>query len=103
MLSKKITKYDLIEAVYQNLDYEKGQIQKVMEALMEELKKSIAKGCTIELRGFGTFEARLRKGRAVVRNPKTGQKSSMPAHYVAAFRSGQELKKALSELPVQEK
>ena len=61
MLSKKITKYDLIEAVYQNLDYEKGLIQKVMEALMEELKKSIAKGCTIELRGFGTFEARLRK------------------------------------------
>ena len=102
MLSKKITKYDLIEAVYQNLDCEKGLIQKVMEALMEELKKAIAKGCTIELRGFGTFEARLRKGRAVVRNPKAGQKSSMPAHYVAAFRSGQELKKALSELPVQE-
>ena len=102
MLEKKITKYDLVEAVYQNSKYEKGQIQGVMEALAEEMKKFLSKGCTIELRGFGTFEARLRKGRAVVRNPKTGQISSMRSHYVAAFRSGQELKKALSELPVQE-
>ncbi|MBQ3836744.1 MAG: integration host factor subunit beta [Treponema sp.] len=102
MLSKKITKHDLVEAVYQNSKYEKGQIQEVIEAFVGELKKDIAKGCTIELRGFGTFEPRLRKGRAVVRNPKTGQTSSMQAHYVAVFRSGQELKKALSELPVQE-
>ena len=102
MLSKKITKYDLVEAVYQNSKYEKGQIQEVIEAFVGELKRDIANGCTIELRGFGTFEPRLRKGRAVVRNPKTGQTSSMQAHYVAAFRSGQELKKALSELPVQE-
>ena len=102
MLSKKITKYDLVEAVYQNSKYEKGQIQEVIEAFVDELKKSISKGCTIELRGFGTFEARLRKGRDVVRNPKTGQKSSMPPHYVAAFRSGQDIKKALAELPVEE-
>ncbi len=102
MLSKKVTKYDLVEAVYQNSKYEKGQIKEIVEAFMDELKKAMSKGCAIELRGFGTFEPRLRKGRAVVRNPKTGQKSSMPAHYVAAFRSGQELKKALSELPVQE-
>ncbi len=102
MLSKKVTKYDLVEAVYQNSKYEKGQIKEIVEAFMDELKKSMSKGCAIELRGFGTFEARLRKGRAVVRNPKTGQTSSMRAHYVAAFRSGQELKKALSELPVQE-
>ncbi len=102
MLSKKVTKYDLVEAVYQNSKYEKGQIQDVIEAFVLELKKSISKGCTIELRGFGTFEARLRKGRAVVRNPKTGETSSMRSHYVAAFRSGQELKNALAELPVQE-
>ena len=103
MLAKKVTKYDLVEAVYQNSkSIEKGQIQEVVDVFLGELKKSISKGCTIELRGFGTFEARLRKGRAVVRNPKTGQTSSMPAHYVAAFRSGQELKNALSKLPVQE-
>ena len=102
MLSKKITKHDLVEAVYQNSKYEKGQIQEIVKAFVGELKKSISKGCTIELRGFGTFEARLRKGREVVRNPKTGQTSSMQAHYVAAFRSGREIKKTLGELPVQE-
>lgn len=102
MLSKKVTKYDLVEAVYQNSKYEKGQIKEIVEAFMDELKKSMSKGCAIELRGFGTFEARLRKGRAVVRNPRTGETSSMQAHYVAAFRSGKELKQALFELPTQE-
>ena len=103
MLSKKVTKQSLIEAVYLNSKYEKVQVQDIVDVFLAELKKSVARGATVELRGFGTFEARLRKGRAVVRNPKTGETSTMPPHYVAAFRSGQELKKALFELPVQEK
>lgn len=104
MLAKKVTKSDLVEAVYQNSKYnnDKVEIQEIIEVFVDELKKAISKGCTIELRGFGTFEARLRKGREVVRNPKTGQTSSMKAHYVAAFRAGREIKKTLGELPVQE-
>ena len=50
------------------------------------------------MRGFGTFELRLRKGREKARNPKTGAPVSVEPHYVAAFRSGQELKNALWEL-----
>ena len=57
-------------------------------------------GNTIELRGFGTFEPRLRKGRSKARNPKTGALLTVAPHYVAAFRSGQELKKSLWDLPV---
>ncbi len=100
MSSEKITKYDLVEAVYQNTKCEKKLVQEVMESLFEELKNSLKNGNTIELRGFGTFEPRLRKGRQKARNPKTGEQLSVAPHYVAVFRSGQELKKALWELPV---
>lgn len=103
MSSKKITKYDLVEAVYQNSDLEKKQIQNVVDLLLDELKKSLKEGNNIELRGFGTFETRLRKGRSKARNPKTGEILSVSPHYVAAFRSGQELKKALFDLPVESK
>lgn len=103
MSSKKITKYDLVEAVYQNSDLEKKQIQNVVDLLLDELKKSLKEGNNIELRGFGTFETRLRKGRSKARNPKTGEILSVAPHYVAAFRSGQELKKALFDLPVESK
>lgn len=101
MSSKKITKYDLVEAVYQNTKCEKRLVQDVVENLLEQLKLSLKDGNTIELRGFGTFEPRLRKGRAKARNPKTGEQLSVAPHFVAAFRSGQELKKALWDLPVE--
>ena len=98
MSSKKVTKYDLVESVSQNTKCEKRVVQEVIENLLQELKTSLKNGATIELRGFGTFEPRLRKGRSRARNPKTGEQLSVKPHYVAAFRSGQELKKALWEL-----
>ncbi len=100
MSGKKITKYDLVESVYQNTKCEKRDVQAVVESLLNELKESLKGGCTIELRGFGTFEPRLRKGRVKARNPKTGEQLSVEPHYVVAFRSGQELKKAVWSLPV---
>mgnify|MGYP002626539135 CR=1 FL=1 len=101
MSSKKVTKYDLVEAVYQNTKCEKRVVQNVVEEILEQIKESLKDGNTIELRGFGTFEPRLRKGRSRARNPKTGELLSVAPHYVAAFRSGQELKKALWDLPVE--
>ena len=103
MSAKKITKYDLVEAVYQKTQCEKKLVQDALEQFLDELKNALKEGRTIELRGFGTFEPRLRKGRSKARNPKTGEQLSVAPHFVAAFRPGQELKKALWNLPVSEK
>lgn len=100
MSSGKITKIDLVEAVYQATEFEKQVVQKVVDELFEQLKSSLSEGSSIELRGFGTFEPRLRKGRKNARNPKTGEKLSSSPHYVVAFRSGRELKNSLLQLPV---
>ena len=90
MSSKKITKYDLVESIYQNTKCEKHVVQNIVENLFTELKSALKEGATIELRGFGTFEPRLRRGRSRARNPKTGEQLSVSPHYVAAFRSGQD-------------
>lgn len=95
MSSKKITKIDLVEAVCNDVSCEKYMAQQIVENLLFQIKSSLKNGATIELRGFGTFEPRLRKGRACARNPKTGATLSVAPHYVAAFRPGQELKQAL--------
>lgn len=100
---EKVTKHDLVEAVYQNTSCEKYVVQNVIENFLSEVKKSLEKGSAIELRGFGTFETRLRKGRKTARNPKTGEKLSVAPHYVAAFRAGQDLKKSLWTLEIKEK
>ncbi len=97
---EKVTKNVLVEAIYQNSNYEKNMVQNVVECFLSQVKQSLSQGSTIELRGFGTFEPRLRKGRACARNPKTGEQLSVKPHYVAVFRSGQELKKNLWNLDV---
>ena len=98
---KKVTKVNLVESVYENTSYDKKVIQTVIDTFLEEIKNSLKESSTIELRGFGTFELRLRKGKESARNPKTGDKVSVAPHYVAAFRSGQELKNSLWNLPVE--
>ena len=95
---EKVTKGDLVDAVYKSTDIEKQVVQQVIDSFLLSTREALEQGSTIELRGFGTFEARLRKGRAVARNPKTGEKLSVEPHYVAIFRAGQLLKNALWNL-----
>ncbi len=98
MSELKVTKGDLVDAVYKSTDLEKQDIQAVIDSFLLHTREFLEKGSTIELRGFGTFEVRLRKGRAAARNPKTGEKLKVEPHYVAAFRSGQILKDKLWNL-----
>lgn len=94
----KITRTDLIEKIYSNTKFEKNDVQKIVVQFLDLIKSSLEDGKTVELRGFGTFEPRLRKGRDKARNPKTGEKVSVKPHYVAAFRAGRELKNGMLSL-----
>lgn len=94
----KITKTDLIEKIYSNTKFEKNDVQKIVVQFLDSIKSSLECGKTVELRGFGTFEPRLRKGRDKARNPKTGEEVSVKPHYVAVFRAGRELKNGLLSL-----
>lgn len=102
MSSKKVTKSDLVDKIYQNCKCEKKVVQSVVDEFLIALKVSLKETNTIELRGFGTLEPRLRKGRNKARNPKTGENLSVAPHYTVVFRAGQDLKNSLMELPVSE-
>lgn len=97
-MNQKVTKNILIDRIYNKSEYEKQVIQSVIDDFLIELKVALECGDSIELRGFGTFEPRLRKGRSVARNPKTGETLSVEPHYIAAFRAGQSLKENLWSL-----
>jgi len=95
MKKNKLTKADVIEQIYKEINLEKKDILEVTDALLSVLKKSLINDCSIELRGFGTFESVLRKEKKSARNPKTGKVLTVPAHYVAKFKPGKELKESL--------
>jgi Bacterial nucleoid DNA-binding protein len=94
IMAGKVTKAELIEALHAGRTLNRKEIHSLIDALFDEIKGAILSGKTVELRGFGTFEVKLRKGRKRARNPKTGEIVSVEDHGVAAFRPGRELKKA---------
>lgn len=99
-MAKKMTKADLVEEVFRNTNLPKNEIIQITDSLLEEIKAALCNGSSIELRTFGTFELRLRKGRKNARNPRTGDITPTEPHYVAAFRSGSELKQKLWNLKI---
>ncbi len=99
-MAKKMTKADLVEEVFRNTNLPKNEIVQITDSLLEEIKNALCNGSSIELRTFGTFELRLRKGRKNARNPRTGDITPTEPHYVAAFRSGSELKQKLWNLKI---
>ena len=64
---KKITKSNLVDGVFEKLSVKRSDICDVVDAFLFELKNAMENGSNIELRGFGSFELRLRKGRSVAR------------------------------------
>lgn len=92
MAGNKLTKAEIIESIYEKLGINRKDIHNIVDEFFEEIKNGLSDGKVVELRGFGTFEIRTRKGRDRARNPKTGEIVPVSAHGVAVFRPGKELK-----------
>lgn len=96
MSKDKLTKAEIIEHIYENVDSQtkitRKDIHSVLDHFFNEVKGALVRDKVIELRGFGTFEVRTRKGRERARNPKTGEIVPVDTHGVVAFRPGRELK-----------
>ena len=95
MPAKKITKADIIDALYEKTGMNRSEIRTAVDLFINEMKESLIRRQVIELRGFGTFEVKVRKARPRARNPKTGENLVIRSHGVAVFRSGRELKQAV--------
>ena len=96
MRREKLTKADLVGQIQNGLqeqvNLDRRDIKLVLDQFFEELKGALGSDRIIELRGFGTFEVRTRKGRERARNPRTGEITSVESHGVPLFRPGKELK-----------
>lgn len=88
---RKLTKAEIIEEIYPEVNASKKNIHRILDLFFDAVKTGLVNDCVIELRGFGTFEVKTRKGRRA-RNPKTGEAVEVRDHGVATFRPGRELK-----------
>ena len=92
MAIDKFTKADIVDAVYGKTDMNRKDVGRMVDLFIHEVKAALMNRHVIELRGFGTFEIKMRKARLRARNPRTGEIISIRPHGNVTFRPGRELK-----------
>jgi len=88
----KLTRKGLANAVYAHSGFEYEEVKTMLNLILDEVSAALLSGRTVELRGFGTFEIRRRKGRKGAWNPKTAESVTTQPHSIVAFRPGRDLK-----------
>ncbi|SPT68417.1 Integration host factor subunit beta [Anaerobiospirillum thomasii] len=93
-----MTRADLINTlVAKYSELPPALVDDVVRELFEQMIKSLASSQRIEIRGFGSFEVRVRAPR-VAHNPKTGQKVEVGERRVVHFKPGVDLKEKVNSL-----
>ena len=91
MKSPTMTKADLVEEVIRITELPRKESETVVETIFESIISALRDNDKIEIRGFGSFRTRQRRGR-VGRNPKTGEKVDVPPKKIPFFKPSKELK-----------
>ncbi|MDM3888530.1 HU family DNA-binding protein [Pseudomonas sp. BCRC 81390] len=89
-----MNKSELVADVAQRADLSKAMAQKVVDAFIDAVKKSLGARENVALVGFGTFSTAERKAR-IGRNPRTGNALEIAAAINAKFIAGKKLKEAV--------
>jgi integration host factor subunit beta len=91
-----VTKSQLIqELVSRSSHISQKDMTLIVDTVFDSMVHALGQGNRIELRGFGTFEVRVREPR-LGRNPKSGTKVSLGVRKVPFFKAGKELKELIN-------
>jgi integration host factor subunit beta len=86
-----VTKAELVEEVTRTTELPRKESESVVETIFESIITALQADDKIEIRGFGSFRTRQRRGRTG-RNPKTGAKVEVPPKKIPYFKPSKELK-----------
>jgi integration host factor subunit beta len=93
-----MTKADLVDEVSRVTELSRKDSEVIVETLFDSIIRALKSGDKLEVRGFGSFRIRERKPRQG-RNPKTGEKVSVPEKKVPYFKPSKELKDLINQTP----
>jgi len=92
-----MTKSELISKIHTRLSIlAHADVDMSIKVILDSLTKTIAEGGRVEIRGFGSFTVTIRPPR-VGRNPKTGERVSVPQKKVPSFKPGIALRDRLNK------
>ena len=88
-----MVKADIVAALCEK-GYYKNQANDVIDDVLDIIRKALINGEQVQLRGFGTFEVKVRKGRNS-KDISTGEMRVSSDRKVPMFRASGSLKEAI--------
>lgn len=82
-----MTKKEIVVKIADDSGIKQIEVKKVLQKALDGIIESLSRGETVELRNFGVFKVKTRKGR-MGRNPRTGESVSIPEKKVVTFKPG---------------
>ena len=82
-----MTKRDIALKIAEETGIKQIYVKEVIQKTLDRIIESLANGQTVELRNFGIFKVKSRKGR-MGRNPRTGAQVPIPDKKVVSFKPG---------------
>ena len=93
-----ITKRDLVVRISNETGLTQQQVFDVIQKTLDAVTTDLAKGHTVVMRNFGTFEVRQAEAK-VGRNPKDPTKDvPIPPRAVVKFKPGKEMKEKVARI-----
>ena len=78
-------KTEIVDSVAQRTGVGNGEVSRVLDETLGEIRSSLDRGEAVTLRGFGTFKMTERAARTG-RNPQTGEAMEIPAGKRVSFK-----------------
>ena len=94
-----MTRANLTEEVYQAIGMARKESEVIVCTIFDSIVRALRSGDKVEVRGFGSFHTRQRRGR-IGRNPKTGARVVVPPKRIPFFKPSKELRELLDGLNV---
>ena len=86
-----LTKADIIDSIYNHLDYSRSRAASLLETTLETIKATLESGEDVLISGFGKFCVKKKNERRG-RNPASGNELTLGARRVTTFRCSTVLK-----------
>ncbi len=86
-----MTKKDIIIRISEDTGLKQIDVKEVVQRTFDIIIDSLRTGKKVELRNFGIFKVKTRKGR-LGRNPRTGEGVTILDKKVVSFKSGMKMK-----------
>ncbi len=87
-----MNKSDLIAKVAEEMpNLAVKDVEIIVSTMFDSMTRTLCRGDRIEIRGFGSFEVRVRQPRSG-RNPKTGEQVNVGIRRVPFFKVGKDLR-----------